>query len=118
MHDFNCSNADDMYFELLAEKTRYLKENQEGVKEMCKAMEELWEEGFECGCAEGLERGLAQGHEQGLTEGHQKQAMATAKNLAQLGMPVEQIASAVNFSQAIVSEWLATGTVPESVSQH
>ena len=26
MHDFNCNNADDMYFDLLNEKTRYLKE--------------------------------------------------------------------------------------------
>jgi len=27
MHDFNCISADDMNFEILAEKTRYLKEN-------------------------------------------------------------------------------------------
>ena len=31
MHDFNCTNASDMYFDLLAEKTRYLKENPKGV---------------------------------------------------------------------------------------
>ena len=30
-----------MHYELLAEKTRYLKENPEGVSEMCKVMEEL-----------------------------------------------------------------------------
>lgn len=40
MHDFNCTNADDMNFELLAERTRYLKENPKGVYEMCRAMEE------------------------------------------------------------------------------
>ncbi len=27
MHDFNCTDADDMNFELIAERTRYLKEN-------------------------------------------------------------------------------------------
>ena len=27
MHDFDCTDAEDMYFDLLAEKTRYLKEN-------------------------------------------------------------------------------------------
>ena len=27
MHDFNCTRADDMNFELMAERTRYLKEN-------------------------------------------------------------------------------------------
>lgn len=41
MHDFNCTRADEMYFPLMAEKTRYLKENPKGVSEMCKAMEDL-----------------------------------------------------------------------------
>ena len=41
MHDFNCTNASDMYFDLLAEKTRYLKENPKGVSEVCKQMEDL-----------------------------------------------------------------------------
>ena len=27
MHDFNCTDADDMNFDLMAERTRYLKEN-------------------------------------------------------------------------------------------
>lgn len=41
MHDFNCTNADDMNFELLAERTRYLKENPEGVSQMCKVIEDM-----------------------------------------------------------------------------
>ena len=41
MHDFGCTDADDMNFGLIAERTRYLKENQEGVSEMCKALEEM-----------------------------------------------------------------------------
>lgn len=41
MHDFNCMEADDMNFELIAERTRYLKENPKGVSEMCKAMEDM-----------------------------------------------------------------------------
>jgi hypothetical protein len=41
MHDFNCTNATDMNYNIMAERTRYLKENQEGVTEMCKAMEEM-----------------------------------------------------------------------------
>ena len=44
MHDFNCINADDMNFELMAERTRYLKENPEGVIEMCKVMEDIRKE--------------------------------------------------------------------------
>ena len=41
MHDFNCTNADDMNYHIIAERTRYLKENPEGVSEMCKAMEDM-----------------------------------------------------------------------------
>ena len=41
MHDFNCTDADDMNFPLLAERTRYLKENPKGVSEMCKVMEDI-----------------------------------------------------------------------------
>ena len=41
MHDFNCSSADDMNFELMAERTRYLKENPKGGEEMCKVMEDM-----------------------------------------------------------------------------
>ena len=41
MHDFSCTDADDMNFELMAERTRYLKENPKGVSEMCKVMEDM-----------------------------------------------------------------------------
>ncbi len=41
MHDFNCTQADDMNFALMAERTRYLKENPKRVQEMCKAMEDM-----------------------------------------------------------------------------
>ena len=47
MHDFNCTAADEMNFSLMAERTRYLKENPEGVKEMCKVMEEMRNEAVE-----------------------------------------------------------------------
>ena len=53
MHDFNCTSADDMNFEILAEKTRYLKENPKGVSEMCKVMEDLRDESYAEGRAEG-----------------------------------------------------------------
>ena len=44
MHDFSCTDADDMNFELMAERTRYLKENPEGVSEMCKIIEDMRKE--------------------------------------------------------------------------
>ena len=41
MQDFWCKNPDDMHYKLLAEKTRYYKESEEGEKAMCRIMEEL-----------------------------------------------------------------------------
>ena len=40
MHDFRCSQASDMLTGPMADKTRKLKETQEGVDTMCKAIEE------------------------------------------------------------------------------
>ncbi len=41
MHDFNCTKADDMNFDLMADRTRYLKENSKGVEEMCQILEDM-----------------------------------------------------------------------------
>lgn len=41
MHDFSCKNPNDMHFKLLADKTRYYKEDEKGVAAMCKIMEDL-----------------------------------------------------------------------------
>ncbi len=54
MHDFNCTDADDMNFELMAERTRYLKENPEGVGQMCKVIEDMRKEEREEGIKEGM----------------------------------------------------------------
>ena len=44
MHDFHCKKADDMKNKLLAERARYLKENEKGVKHMCRIMEDMEKE--------------------------------------------------------------------------
>lgn len=54
MHDFNCTKADDMNFALMAERTRYLKENPKGVNEMCKVMEDMRNESLKEGIREGM----------------------------------------------------------------
>lgn len=83
MHDFSCTNAEDMHFALLAEKTRYLKENPKGVNEMCKVMEDL------------------------RNESREEQAKETALRLSEMGNNIEDIAFAVNYSVDIVKQWLA-----------
>lgn len=90
MHDFNCTSADDMNFEILAEKTRDLRGNPKGVSEMCKVMEDLRDESY------------AEGH----AEGREEQAQMTAKNLYEQGLTIEQIARAIGFSMDTVEKWL------------
>lgn len=41
MHDFSCSDPNDMNYKELADRSRYFKETQEGVETMCKAMEDM-----------------------------------------------------------------------------
>lgn len=52
MHDFNCTKADDMIFELIADRTRYLKENPKGVNDMCRIMEDMRNESLKEGIQE------------------------------------------------------------------
>lgn len=49
MHDFSCTNPDDMYNETLAERARFFKESKEGVEIMCKAMEDMRDEYLQIG---------------------------------------------------------------------
>lgn len=39
VHDFNCTEAKDMYYKELAERVRYFKETEKGVESMCRTME-------------------------------------------------------------------------------
>lgn len=41
MHDFSCTNADDMYYDVLAKRVKYFKEDERGVEAMCKVMEDM-----------------------------------------------------------------------------
>ena len=45
MQDFTCTNPDDMNYPVLAQRVRYFKEDTKGVAAMCRAFEEVREEG-------------------------------------------------------------------------
>ena len=47
MHDFFCTDPDDMHYKELADKVRYFKEDEKGVAAMCKVMEEMRNEAVE-----------------------------------------------------------------------
>jgi len=83
MHDFLCSDPDDMHFDILAERTRYFKENPKGVSEMCKAMEDMRNEALE----------------RGRTEGRLNNMIESVRSLkAKLGLNDQQIKDALSIS--------------------
>lgn len=57
MHDFFCSDPNDMYSDVLAERVRFFKEDEKGVAAMCKVMEEIHNDGISIGEARGEIRG-------------------------------------------------------------
>jgi len=44
MHDFFCTDPDDMFYSELAEKVRYFKENEKGAANMNSVIDEMMEE--------------------------------------------------------------------------
>lgn len=44
MHDFSCTDPDNMNYKLLADRVRYFKEDEEGVQTMCKIIEDYAQE--------------------------------------------------------------------------
>ena len=92
MHDFNCTDADEMKIELLAQGTRYLKESPEGVSEMCREMEIMRDKS----------------HAEGMIEGELKAKRESAISLHHLGMDVDLIANALKAPVETVKQWIAS----------
>jgi len=77
MHDFFCTDPNDMHFKQLADKVRYFKEDEKGVAAMCKVMEDMREE----------------------------TKIESAVNLLKLGkLTIEEIAKAIGLSVEKVAE--------------
>lgn len=83
MYDFNCTNPNDMNFELMAESTRYLKEDPEGVRKMCKIMEDMRNESLK----EGIKRGMKESAVRMLEVG--KYALEEIVNIS--GLSLEEV---------------------------
>ena len=86
MHDFAASNADEMYYNELARRVRFHKQDEKGVQTMCKIVEEYGDER----AAEALQKGIEQGAQQ--------KAVEAATNLLKLKkLTVEQISSTIGL---------------------
>ena len=118
MHDFHCKSASEMYSEVLSGRVRTLKETEEGIEEMCRELEELYQmgmmdgraEGRAEGKAEGIAEGKAEGRAEGIAEGITKGERMAKKeivfSMAEKELPVERIAELVKVSVQQVQEWL------------
>lgn len=97
MHDFSTPNADDMYFDELASKVRFHKQDEQGVQMASKIVEEYGDER----AAEALKQGI----QQGLQQGEEKKAIEAATNLLKLNkLSIDEIAQAQGLSVEKVQE--------------
>ncbi len=58
MHDFSCTDPEDMHYDVLAERVRFFKESKEGIAIMCKVMEDMRNESLREGMREGRKEGI------------------------------------------------------------
>ena len=61
MHDFSCTDPSDMYYDVLADRVKFFKENKEGIAVMCKAMEDMRNQTLKEGMINVAKRMLADG---------------------------------------------------------
>ena len=114
MHDFFCTDPDTMYYKTLADRARYFKENEKGVKNMCQMIQDLvadgYNEGFKGGLAKGWEGGWtdgkAEGKIEGMADGEKKKAKETAMALYKKGWTSVQISEIIKYDSKEIKEWL------------
>lgn len=81
MHDFSCAEPERMYYAELRERTSYFKSDEQGARKMSKIFDEI----------------LDEVREDGIQEGILEKAIAVAKKLFPVGMPIEQVAEITNL---------------------
>ena len=105
MHDFNCSDAAEMYFDILKRQVSQFKNSEEGRHYMCEAMERIKAEGIVEGEARGVERGKREGIAEGKREGKRENMLATAKRMLKDGiLALKDIARYTGLSLAQVKK--------------
>ena len=68
IHDLHCTDAAEMYSEVLAERVWELKETERGVENMCHELEMLYQDGVE----EGIKLGERKGEQSGIVKGERQ----------------------------------------------
>ena len=91
MHDFRCANPDEMYYDVLAERTGRFKKTEEGESTMNAALDALIRDVSEERVAEALERGM-----------ERERISAIRRMMTELQLTVEKAMSVLAIPQ---SEW-------------
>lgn len=97
MHDFSTPNADEMYYNELARKVRFHKQDVKGVQMASQIVEEYGDER----AVEALQKGIAQGIQQGIQQHAIEAAIKLLKNNK---LSPEEIADAQGLSLEQVLE--------------
>ena len=92
MHDFSARNADEMYYDILADKVRFHKQNTQGVQMASQIVEEYGDKR----AAEALQIGIQQGTQQ--------KAVEAAKSFYANGVSIAIIAKSLNMTEEQVRE--------------
>ena len=91
MHDFSTSNADELYYNQLAERVKFFKQKEKGVHMASKIVEEYGDER----AAEALKIGIEQGKQDKAIEDARnflKMKVCTLEQIAQaIGLPLEKV---------------------------
>lgn len=92
MHDFYCTDADQMYYNTLAKRIKYFKEDSEGVNYMCELMDNL----------------VLEGKAEGRELGRRETLIKTAKRMYQKGMSISDISTMLDLKETTVKKIIAS----------
>ena len=90
MHDFSCTDPEDMNYQALADRTGYFKRDEKGVNIMCRLLEDMRMEAMQ----EGIEVGKREGKKEGIEVGKKEGVLNTVRCLIADGtLSLEKIAA-------------------------
>ena len=100
VHDFQCKNPEDFYFEELAEKVKFFKRTQEGKMEISSLLKKTADKYIKQNKDKYIAKGRAEGEKLGRAEGKLEALFETAKNMLKDGFPIEKIMKITNLNLA------------------
>ena len=90
MHDFFCTNPKDMYYQALSERTKYFKESEKGVTDMCQIWQDIKNDGYK----------------EGEKSGDVKRAKSMSLALARKGWDSKEIAEIAGYDSETIEKWI------------